>query len=71
MDQFRLILIFIGIALLLLVYFVSRRSNSRQQKQSEAQTTVTTSEPAKVQTKQRIPMSGDVAPPERPYQVAI
>ena len=64
MDQFRLILIFIGIALLLLVYVLSRRSSSRQRNQPEEPTIVQTT----AQKKPRIPMSGDVAPPERPYQ---
>lgn len=66
MDQFRLILVLVGIALLLLVYFVSRRSSSRQQNPPEVPMT----EQATAPTKYRIPMSGDVAPPERPYPAA-
>lgn len=67
MDQFRLILILIGIALLLLVYVVSRRASSRQRNQPEKPSVVQNT----AQKKQRIPMSGDVAPPERPYQAAM
>lgn len=64
MDQFRLILVLIGIALLLFVYFLSRRSSSRRR---ETPDEVPSEKPAR----KRIPMSGDVAPPERPYQAAM
>jgi FtsZ-interacting cell division protein ZipA len=67
MDQFRLILLLIGIVLLMLVYFLTRRSSSRQKNQLESPVTTQTI----AGTKQRIPMSGDVAPPERPYQTAM
>ena len=67
MDQFRLLLLLIGIVLLLLVYILSRRSGSRQQNQPEMPVTGQTT----ARVNQRIPMSGDVAPPERPYQTAM
>ena len=66
MDQFRIALIVIGIALLLLVYILSRRSSSCQQKQPEEPTIVHTPK----LKRQRIPMSGDVAPPERSVQAS-
>jgi len=62
--QFRLTLVLIGITLLLVVYFRTRRSSSRR-RESPADA------PSKKPLKQRIPMSGDVNPPERPYQAAM
>ena len=55
MDPFRLILILVGIALLILVYYLSRRSVAK----------------SKSLPRRKIPMSGHVSPPERPYQVAL
>jgi len=57
MDQFRLILILIGVALLLIVYYLSRRSSAKPKPNSKS--------PRRPQ----IPMSGHVNPPELPYQV--
>ena len=63
MDQFRLTLALVGIAVLLLVYFLSRRSSRR-----DAIRDTPRESPA---ARHRIPMSGDVNPPERPYQAAM
>ena len=63
MDQFRLILALIGIALLLLVYFVSRRSNAKNLNSKTEQLVAG--------NRHQIPMSGDVSPPERPCQAAM
>lgn len=52
MDPLRLILLVAGIILLVVVYYVTRR---------------TTRKPVH-QPRRQIPMSGDVSPPERPYQ---
>lgn len=52
MDPFRLILLAVGIVVLMLVYYFTKRATK---------TPVT-------RTKRQIPMSGDVSPPERPYQ---
>lgn len=52
MDPFRLLLLAVGIILLLVVYFITRRAARK---------------PARP-VKREIPKSGDVAPPERPYQ---
>jgi len=62
--QFRLTLVLIGIALLLVVYLRSRRFANRRRESSD-------DVPPKKPVKQRIPMSGDVNPPERPYQAAM
>jgi hypothetical protein len=58
MDPFRLILILVGLALVAAVYLISRRSSASIGSQ-------------KSRTKDRrrsIPLSGDVSPPELPYQ---
>lgn len=56
MDPLRLILLVAGIAILGLVYYLTRRSSRK---------------PVSRDKKQSIPMSGDVAPPERPYQASF
>jgi cell division protein ZipA len=116
MDQFRLTLALIGIALVLLVYFLSRRPGRRRhgihQETSQNTSHETSHEanqrasldssgvtfdddlddiiddtsqeipqeviqqtiqeaPREKPARYRIPMSGDVAPPERPYQAAM
>jgi len=52
MDPLRLILLAAGIILLVVVYYLSKRSANKPVRQP----------------KRQIPMSGDVNPPERPYQ---
>ena len=54
MDPFRLILLAAGIILLMVVYYLTKRASKKPQEQS----------------KRQIPMSGDVNPPERPYQAS-
>lgn len=79
MDQFRLILVLVGIVILLLVYFLSRRSGSRWRETREALPEIPRDDLSETPgerkrespTRYRIPMSGDVAPPERPYQAAL
>ena len=61
MDQFRLILLLIGIVLLVLVYYRSRRSGAKPGATPKSKSPL----------RPKIPMSGDVAPPERPYQAAL
>lgn len=58
MDPFRLILILVGLVLLAAVYLISRRSSTTSDRQKSRAT----------DRRRSIPMSGDVAPPERPYQ---
>ena len=53
MDPFRLILLAIGIILLAVVYYITKRASAK---------------PGLRRPRQKIPMSGDVSPPERPYQ---
>lgn len=52
MDPFRLLLLAVGIILLMVVYYITKRAASKSVHL----------------TKREIPKSGDVAPPERPYQ---
>jgi len=54
MDPLRLILLTVGIVLLGVVYYLSKRSAGKPARQG----------------KRQIPMSGDVSPPERPYQAS-
>jgi len=69
MDEFRLILTVIGVVILILVYYVSRRSG-RLSKITSASDPDTKSVSRSL-TRRKIPLSGDVAPPERPYQAAL
>ncbi|MGD8567646.1 MAG: cell division protein ZipA C-terminal FtsZ-binding domain-containing protein [Gammaproteobacteria bacterium] len=58
MDQFRLILILVGLVLVAVVYWITRRSSASKGSQK-----------ARALNRRRsIPLSGDVSPPERPYQ---
>lgn len=52
MDPFRLLLLAVGIIVLMVVYYITRQAAKKPNRS----------------TKRQIPMSGDVAPPERPYQ---
>jgi FtsZ-interacting cell division protein ZipA len=112
MDQFRLTLALIGVALVVLIYFLSRRSGRRPREfrqeishetaeetahrtypdpmddtfdddlddiiddtsheipQDDFQETIQAAPPEK-SARYRIPMSGDVNPPERPYRAAM
>jgi cell division protein ZipA len=56
MDPFRLILLAVGIILLMVVYYVTKRATDKQITRPR---------------KRQIPMSGHVSPPERPYQATF
>lgn len=55
MDPFRLLLLAVGIILLLAVYFITKRATQKPSKPRQ----------------HSLPMSGDVDPPERPYQASF
>jgi len=73
MDQFRLILVLIGVVILVLVYFISRRSGhfTKLSSAPESEAEVKPDTVTRSLTRRKIPMSGDVAPPERPYQAVL
>lgn len=56
MDPFRLILLAVGIILLMVVYYVTKKAANK---------------PSGRPKKRQIPMSGDVSPQERPYQATF
>jgi len=71
MDQFRLILTVIGVVILILVYYVSRRSGHFTKITSASDADAKPDSVSRSLTRRKIPLSGDVAPPERPYQAAL
>ena len=71
MDHLRLILTVIGVVILILVYYVSRRSDRFTKITSASDSDEKPDSVSRSLTRRKIPLSGDVAPPERPYQVAL
>lgn len=55
MDPFRLLLLAVGVILLIVVYYLTKRA----------------AKPSVRSSKYEIPKSGDIAPPERPYQASF